>query len=323
MRDFCNRTTLPALLLGMAIAFDPASDVIAGEAGIAGFQDARIKTNFYDPSEVYRVVSHFGFVTSIQFKKGEKVESVQLGDSVSWSVERLARGDMLSIVALEETARGTNMTVTTDARVYVFDMVARHAASPDAPEMTFLYRFDYPITAEEIEAEATARISEAAKIDGFDDVLRTAQTEGEALNGAYRASGSPLLTPKTMIDDGAKTYLRFRKGSSHPAAFLVARDGSESSVNTSTLADGTLVIHQTGRAFTLRGRAGQTVCIFNDALLAVEQGGASTDDTQRGMAMTAAKVSEPIVQAKADPITRALGGFFAALQTGPSAGEAR
>ena len=322
MRDF-NRTTLPALLLGMAIAFGPTSDAFAGETGTAGFQDARIKTNFYDPSEVYRVVSHFGFVTSIQFKKGEKVESVQLGDSVSWSVERLARGDMLSIVALEETARGTNMTVTTDARVYVFDMVARHAASPDAPEMTFLYRFDYPITAEEIEAEATARIAEAAKIDGFDDVLRTAQTEGEALNGAYRASGSPLLTPKTMIDDGAKTYLRFRKGSSHPAAFLVARDGSESSVNTSTLADGTLVIHQTGRAFTLRGRDGQTVCIFNDALLAIENGETPSREKKQAVAMTAAAVTAPAAKATGDPITKALGGIFASLQTGPSAGDAR
>lgn len=322
MRDF-NRTTLPALFLGMAMIMGTVPAAVAGETGIAGFQDARIKTNFYDPSEVYRVVSHFGFVTSIQFKKGEMVESVQLGDSVSWSVERLARGDMLSIVPLEEAARGTNMTVTTDARVYVFDMVARHAASPDAPEMTFLYRFDYPITAAEIEAEATARAAEAAKIDGLDDLLRAAEMEGEALNGAYRATGAALLTPRAMIDDGEKTYLRFRKGSSHPAAFLVARDGSESSVNTSTLADGTLVIHQTGRAFTLRGRDGQTVCIFNDAILAVENGKTLPSDASRGMAMNTTKVSEPVVQAKADPITSAIGGFFASLQTTPSAGDGR
>ena len=322
MRDF-NRTALPALFLGMAMIMGTAPAAVAGETGIAGFQDARIKTNVYDPAEVYRVVSHFGFVTSVQFKKGEMVESVQLGDSVSWSVERLARGDMLSIVPLEEAARGTNMTVTTDARIYVFDMVARHAASPDAPEMTFLYRFDYPITAEEIDAEATVRAAEAAKVDGFDDVIRTAQTEGDALNGAYRATGSPLLTPKSMIDDGAKTYLRFRKGSSHPAAFLVARDGSESSVNMSTLADGTLVIHQTGRAFTLRGRDGQTVCIFNDAILAVENGETRPSKTGRSMAMTAATVSETVVQAKADPITNAIGGFFASLQITPSAGDAR
>lgn len=322
MRDF-NRTALPALFLGMAMVMGTVPAALAGETGIAGFQDARIKTNVYDPGEVYRVVSHFGFVTSIQFKKGEMVESVQLGDSVSWSVERLARGDMLSIIPLEEAARGTNMTVTTDARIYVFDMVARHAASPDAPEMTFLYRFDYPITAAETEAEATARAAKAAKIDGLDDVLRAAESEGEALNGAYRAIGAALLTPKAMIDDGEKTYLRFRKGSSHPAAFLVARDGSESSVNTSTLADGTLVIHQTGRAFTLRGRDGQTVCIFNDAILAVENGETQPSEAGQGIAMNAATVSKPIMQTKTNPIARTLGGFFASLQTSPSAGETR
>ena len=320
MRDF-NRTTLPALFIGLAVALGSAPNAIASETGTAGFQDARIKTNFYDPGEVYRVVSHFGFVTSIQFKKGELVESVQLGDSVSWSVERLARGDMLSIVPLEEAARGTNMTVTTDSRVYVFDMVARHAASPDAPEMTFLYRFDYPVTAGEIAAEAAVQEAQAARIDGFDDVLRIAQRDGDALNGAYRATGAPLLTPAAMIDDGAKTYLRFRKGASHPAAFLVAPDGSESSVNTSTLADGTLVIHQTGRAFTLRGRGGQTVCIFNDALLAVENGETSSRENKQAMAMTAAAVTAPAAKATSGPITQALGGFLSTLQTGLSAGE--
>ena len=306
---------LLALVIGMGLSFGATIHAVAGEPGIAGHQDARIKTNFYDPAEVYRVVSHFGFVTSIQFEKGEEVESVQLGDSVSWSVERLARGDMLSIVPLEETARGTNMTVTTDERVYVFDMVARHAVSPDAPEMTFLYRFDYPVTAEDLAAEEAARIREAARIDGFEDAVAAAKEKGTSLNGAYRATGDALLTPASMIDDGAKTYLRFRDGSSHPAVFHVARDASESAVNTSTLPDGTLVIHRTGRAFTLRGRDGSTVCIFNDALLALEQGPETKAGDRQVMAM-AAKVAEPSSsdEPQADRIA-AFRGFFTPTQT--------
>lgn len=69
-----------------------------------------------------------------------------------------------------------------------------------------------------------------------------------------------------MFDDGVKTYLAFAKGAPRPAAFAVAPDRSESVVNTSTLPDGTLVIHSVKSRFTLRGADG-VVCIYNDALL--------------------------------------------------------
>jgi len=69
-----------------------------------------------------------------------------------------------------------------------------------------------------------------------------------------------------MFDDGAKTYLAFAKGAPRPAAFAVGPDRTESVVNTTTLLDGTLVIHAVKPRFTLRGADG-VICIYNDALL--------------------------------------------------------
>lgn len=231
----------------------------AVEIGRAGFNDTRIKTYVFDPAQVYRIVAHFGFVSTIQFAKGERVDSVQLGDHVSWQVDRLKRGDMLSVVPIENGGAYTNMLVSTNRRVYSFEMTARHAPYVEDPTLTYLYRFDYPMTAEEF-----ARSKE--RVSSIDDIAnRNEEQGGTDLNAAYRASGPKRLKPVRMFDDGAKTYVSFAKGTPRPAAFAVAPDRSESALNTSTLADGTLVIHSVRSRFTLRGADG-VICIYNDAL---------------------------------------------------------
>ena len=251
------RSVFAAMMMSLAFG---STTALAVETGSAGYSDTRIKTYVFDPAQVYRIVAHFGFVSTIQFAKGERVDSVQLGDHVSWQVDRLKRGDMLSVVPIENGGAYTNMLVTTNRRVYSFEMTGRHAPYVEDPSLTYLYRFDYPMTAEEF---ALSR-SQAANID--DVIARNGETGGSDLNNEYRASGPKRLKPIRMFDDGAKTYLAFAKGASRPAAFAVASDRTESVVNTSTLPDGTLVIHSVKPRFTLRG-AGGVVCIYNDALL--------------------------------------------------------
>ena len=251
-----HKTVFAAVIA--VIAFN-APHATAVEIGHAGFSDTRIKTYVFDPAQVYRIVAHFGFVSTIQFAKGERVDSVQLGDHVSWQVDRLKRGDMLSVVPIENGGAYTNMLVTTNRRVYSFEMTARHAPHVEDPTLTYLYRFEYPMTAEEF-----ARSKE--RISSIDDVAARIAEQGETgLNKAYRASGLKHLKPVRMFDDGAKTYVAFAEGAPRPAVFAVAPDRSESVVNTSTLPDGTLVIHSVKPRFTLRGADG-VVCIYNDAL---------------------------------------------------------
>ena len=243
-----------ALLIGGALVSTGAS---ALETGQADYSDSRIKTYVFDPAQVYRIIAHFGFVTTIQLGKGERIDSVQLGDHVSWQVDRLKRGDMLSVVPIENGGAYTNMLVTTNKRVYSFEMTARHVPYVEDASLTYLYRFDYPMTAEEFARSWSIHSS----IKGAAD-----STDKGRLNESYRASGPTRLKPVRMFDDGAKTYLAFADGAPRPAAFAVASDRSESVVNTSTLLDGTLVIHSVKPRFTLRGADG-VVCIYNDALL--------------------------------------------------------
>ncbi len=266
---------LTALLLAAPISAH------ALETGRPGHADPRIKTYTYDPAQVFRITGHFGFVTTIQFDKGEAVESVQLGDHVSWQVDRLKRGDMLSVVPIERAHGFSNMLVTTGKRVYSFDMTARHAPhDASGGDVTFLYRFNYPKTWEEIAAERAAkeeaerqaaqeRAREAKTIRSLDEIETKANGP---LNRSYRASGAEAQKPAAMLDDGLKTYIRFPPGTPMPAVFAVRPDRTEAVLNHSTLPDGTLVVHGVRARLTLRGSEG-VVCIYNDARTPPEEPG--------------------------------------------------
>ena len=85
--------------------------------------DGRIKQFVYNENTVYRLDMHTNFISTVQFGKGEVVESIQVGDSASWQIIRLKRGDVISIKPLNVDAI-TNMTVYTNRRVYSFELRA-------------------------------------------------------------------------------------------------------------------------------------------------------------------------------------------------------
>ncbi len=86
--------------------------------------DPRIREYTFDPNTVYRLDVFMKFITSIHFAEGEQIESIQIGDSASWEVVRLSRGDVLSVKPIINGAF-TNMTVLTDRRNYTFELRAR------------------------------------------------------------------------------------------------------------------------------------------------------------------------------------------------------
>ena len=62
--------------------------------------DNRIKQLVYNENTVYRLDMHTNFISTVQFGKNEIVESIQVGDSASWQIIRLKRGDVISIKPL-------------------------------------------------------------------------------------------------------------------------------------------------------------------------------------------------------------------------------
>jgi type IV secretion system protein VirB9 len=103
--------------------------------------DTRIKTYIYNPSEVYLLVLHYGFQSNIEFSKGEKVQTISLGDTYSWKITPL--DNLLFIRPMEKNIR-TNMTIITNKNTYQFDLVAQDLDEGNEKDLVYSVRFYYP-----------------------------------------------------------------------------------------------------------------------------------------------------------------------------------
>ena len=103
--------------------------------------DSRIKTYVYSPNEVFLLVLHYGFQSSIEFDKNESVETITLGDSFAWKITPL--GNRLFIKPMERNIR-TNMTIITNKRTYQVDLVAKELENGDEKDLVYVVRFQYP-----------------------------------------------------------------------------------------------------------------------------------------------------------------------------------
>lgn len=174
-------------------------------------QDSRIRQFTYHENEVYRLDTYMRFITSIQFAPGESVESVQVGDSESWQIVRLDRGDILSVKPLIDGAY-TNMTVYTNLRPYTFELRAR-TGRVGSPDLNYRVSFRYP--GEE------ARIRNAS----------IERAERPKDYNYFAAGDAPAIKPVQVYDDGRRTIFVFPDNARRPAIFLVGPDGRESIVN--------------------------------------------------------------------------------------------
>ena len=174
-------------------------------------QDSRIRSFTYNEHEVYRLDTYMRFITSIEFAPGENIESVQVGDSESWQIVRLDRGDVLSVKPLINGAY-TNMTVYTNLRPYTFELRAR-TGQVGSPDLNYRVSFRYP--------QEEARVRNAA----------IERAERPKDYNYYAAGDAASIKPVQVYDDGKRTIFVFPENARRPGIFLVGPDGRESIVN--------------------------------------------------------------------------------------------
>ena len=178
--------------------------------------DNRIQTVAYDPDDVVKIVGRPGVQSTIEFASDERIENVAVGNSASWQITPNRRASALFLKPLPR-ATSTNMTVITDQRVYMFDLIPR--ASAGAP--VYALRFRYPNA--KLKAPETPRFEEAA--------LPTASFTPAQLNFGWRMKGHKRLLPDRVFDDGAALYLSWTGDTPLPAILTLASDGREGPIN--------------------------------------------------------------------------------------------
>ncbi|MFA9199908.1 MAG: TrbG/VirB9 family P-type conjugative transfer protein [Cypionkella sp.] len=231
--------------------------------GAAQAQDARIVEKFYDPGAIVRIEGKTKVQATIEFAEDEHIENVAIGDSEAWQVTPNKRANLLFVKPLAPNA-STNMTVVTDRRTYLFDLVAAPGARP-----LYVLRFTYPDepkaepqlaaaapTGDEIAAASDPR----AVIEGSPQgkTWRGA-LDPAALNFAWTGRGERKLLPARTYDDGTATFLAWPAGSPVPAILIKDAAGTEGPVNFTVRGD-VIVVEGVPREIVLRaGKAAATL----------------------------------------------------------------
>jgi type IV secretion system protein VirB9 len=229
--------------------------------------DPRLVTREYAPDRVVRVEGRPNVQATIRFADDETIQNVAIGDSGAWQVTPSRTADLLFVKPLSARA-STNMTVVTDKRVYLFDLVA----GPAVRNPLYVLSFTYPV--EEVPEEAvqvagTGETANAAEMAAATDDL--AVLDPASLNYAWGTSGAAALLPETVYDNGTATFLSWPAGEPMPAILIKNADGLEGPVNYATR-DGVIVIDAVPGEIILRSGEDVARLVYNGP--AVPQTGA-------------------------------------------------
>lgn len=223
--------TRAALIAALALVL--ASAVAAP----LGAEDNRLQTRVFDENAVVRIDGKVKVQTTIKFAPDEMIENVAIGDSAAWQVQPNKAQTILFVKPLEVDAR-TNMTVVTDKRTYLFDLVA-------SPRNSALYvlQFRYPdlekaeeearlAMAAEAEAAAQREAASPAEMAAARDPLSI--LDPASLNFAWASAGAAQLLPLRAFDNGDAVFLTWAQGTAIPAILVTNADGEEGPVNFTT-----------------------------------------------------------------------------------------
>lgn len=211
-------------------------------ASHAQTEDPRLVEHLYDPHEVVLIEGKPRVQATIAFEEDEAIENVAIGDSASWQVTPNKRANLLFVKPLTDEA-ATNMTVVTDRRTYLFDLVAK----PDAKAI-YVLRFTYPEEPQDEQVQLARTASElemAAATDPY------AVSDPARLNFEWKSSGAAKLFPAQAYDDGEATFLTWPSGTPVPAILVKDKEGTEGPVNFAVRGD-TIVVDGVPREIILR-----------------------------------------------------------------------
>ena len=271
--------------------------VIASLSLVSGFVSAvpvkfqRIMVLDYDEDAQDKsipILTKRGFVTQIDFGKGETIESLGgtsqaaalTGDADGWIVVG-RKGDRHIYLKPKSEAYPSNLLVVTNRYNYAFEL----RILPDESRSDGVWRLSFRYPNDGL-SNAEVRANQVAYALGSPTEKRNLKYRIELIRG----NGDIL--PKKAWDDGRFTYIAMGNNHEIPAAFKLDGNDGESTVNMHTEGQ-LLVIHEVARRFLLRLDK-QEVGLWNEAF------------DPDGMANTTGTASSEVVREVVQPEITAL-----------------
>lgn len=191
-----------------------ASSALANPSAPEVYRDPRIRYLAYAENNVYRLDVFLKSVSAVQFSDEEQIESILIGDSVSWEVVKLKNGHVISLKA-KIPSMSTNMTVYTDKRVYTFELHSMGdtpASGGSLSPLRTVFKYAAPKRAK----------------------VASRPPKVEQINSGYMVAGQTEFRPTWVQDNGHQTSFFIAEGAPRPAIFKVGPKKEEQLVNSRT-----------------------------------------------------------------------------------------
>ena len=215
-----------SLIAGLALAISPVSASVRPKPG-AG--DPHIQTVTYDDQQVVAVSVAIGYALTVEMAPDERVENVAVGNASAWLVTANKSGDRVFVKPLQ-MAPGTNMSIVTDSRTYVFELGVVPAPSAETP---FLLRLLHPAPVLAVTGD-------------------TGETDAAGKSGGYAYRGSKSLRPLSAQHDGHTTTIVWADGVLLPAVYAVQANSDAETLVNGMVRDGKFVIDAVAARFIFR-----------------------------------------------------------------------
>jgi type IV secretion system protein VirB9 len=181
--------------------------------------DTRIRSLPYDPDHIVQILGKAGIQSTIEFAADERIENIAVGDSNAWQITPNHRASLVFVKPLAPRSR-TNMTVVTDRRTYMFDLVAGDKWTTPVYALKFTYRNDKPPEVEAKPGQSAPQLAAAAAPPSPTMVA-------DKLHFDWQSKGYGKLVPSRVFDDGAAVYLSWNRDIPLPAILTVTEDRKE------------------------------------------------------------------------------------------------
>ena len=188
--------------------------------GAIAAPDSRIRSLTYSSDQIVRILGRPGIQSTIEFAADERIENVAVGDSSAWQITPNRRASLLFVKPLNARSR-TNMTVVTDRRTYMFDLVAGDRRTVPMYALKFSYPNEKPAELAKPAQQVAAAVTPQQQ----------AALTAEKLHFDWNTKGSSKLLPARVFDDGASLYLAWSKDTPLPAILTQSEDRKEGPVN--------------------------------------------------------------------------------------------
>ncbi len=185
-------------------------------------------------------------ITDISLEKGERVYSVQLGDSVRWNLDSAvsgsgaARTEHIIVKALDNGLK-TSLIIATNRRTYHISL--KSSERDFMPAVSFNYpqsklkinnhNYDYQSTSPRFDYS----LASSDNYESESPYSKAAYTTSESLssggpssgrNYSYKVEGDDSILPVNIFDDGTSTYIQLPSAINHedlPTVFRVNKAG--------------------------------------------------------------------------------------------------